>query len=347
MKSSFLAFGVLAVSGYAEATTYSRTASLSGQSFLDAFSWQSIADPTNGRVNYLSQSAAQSAGLYSVSGNTVTLRADHTTVLSASGPGRNSFRIISNNQYSTHVAIFDIGHMPEGCGTWPAVWFVQCFTLRTYANTVHELGANWPNEGEIDIVEGVNNKVPNQSTLHTSANCAMPPSRLMTGTSVGNDCDVYTSGNAGCGVQLADGNSFGPNFNNVGGGWYAIERSSTYISIWFWERGSSSIPSQVKYPRGTVDTSTWGTPAAFFPNTNCDFSSHFGPMNIIINLTFCGDWAGAVYSSDGCPSTCVGELHEIDLCFEPKLIGRSDYVNNNPSAFANAYFEFNALNIYQ
>ncbi|KAF8125504.1 2 beta-glucan [Boletus edulis] len=314
MKSSFLAFVVLVVSGYAEATTYSRTASLSGQSFLNAFSWQSIADPTHGRVNYLSQSAAQSAGLYSVSGNTVTLRADDTTVLSPSGAGRNSFRLISNNQYSTHVAIFDIGHMPEGCGTWPAVW---------------EVGANWPNEGEIDIVEGVNNKVPNQSTLHTSANCATPLSRLMTGTSVGNDCDVYTSGNAGCGVHLADGNSFGPNFNNVGGGWYAIERSSTYISIWFWERGSASIPSQVKYPGGTVDTSTWGTPAALFPSTNCDFSSHLGPMNIIINLTFCGDWAGAVYSSDGCPSTCV------------------DYVNNNPSAFANAYFEFNALNIYQ
>ncbi|KAG6375298.1 hypothetical protein JVT61DRAFT_3523 [Boletus reticuloceps] len=105
MKSSFLAFVVLAVSGYTEASTYSRTASLSGQSFLNAFSWQAIADPTHGRVNYLSQSAAQSAGLYSVSGNTVTLRADHTNVLSPSGPGRNSFRIMSNNQYSTHVAM--------------------------------------------------------------------------------------------------------------------------------------------------------------------------------------------------------------------------------------------------
>jgi len=314
MKSSFLAFVALAVSGYAEAATYSRTASLSGQSFLDAFSWQAIADPTNGRVNYVSQSTAQSAGLYSVSGNTLTLRADHTTVLSSTGPGRNSFRLLSNNQYSTHVAIFDIGHMPEGCGTWPAVW---------------EVGTNWPNQGEIDIVEGVNNMVPNLSTLHTSANCAMPSSRQMTGTSMGTDCDVYTTGNSGCGVQITNSNSFGPNFNNIGGGWYAIERSSTYISIYFWEHGSSSVPSQVKYPGRTVDTSTWGTPAAYFPNTYCDFPSHFGPMNIIINLTFCGDWAGAVYSSAGCPSTCV------------------DYVNNNPGAFSNAHFEFNALNIYQ
>ena len=38
---------------------------------------------------------------------------------------------------------------------------------------------------------------------------------------------------------------------------YAVERSSTYISIYFWERGSSSVPSQVKSPGGTVDTSTW------------------------------------------------------------------------------------------
>ncbi|KAF8550835.1 glycoside hydrolase family 16 protein [Imleria badia] len=329
MKSSFLAFVALAVSGYAEAATYSRTASLSGQSFLDAFSWKELHDPTNGRVNYVSQSTAGSAGLYSVSGNTVTLRADHTTVLNPSGPGRDSFRLQSNNQYRTHVAIFDIGHMPVGCGTWPA-----------------EVGANWPYEGEIDIVEGVNNKVPNQSTLHTSANCVMPSSRLMTGTSVELDCDVYSTGNLGCGVKTADSNSFGHNFNNNGGGWYAVERTSNHISIYFWERGSSSVPSEVKYPGGSVDTSAWvinsykwfetthqysnqGTPAAYFPNTLCNFASHFGPLNIIINLDFCGDWAGATYSSDGCPSTCV------------------EYVNNVPEAFSKAYFEFNALNIYE
>ena len=67
---------------------------------------------------------------------------------------------------------FNIRHMPEGCGyvnvyvewkmvnltasisTWPAVW---------------EVGDDWPNQGEVDIVEGVNNVSPNQATLHTAA----------------------------------------------------------------------------------------------------------------------------------------------------------------------------------
>ncbi|KAN0091572.1 glycoside hydrolase family 16 protein [Tylopilus felleus] len=312
MKSSFLIFVVLAVSGFAEVTTYSRTASLSGQSFLDAFDWEAIADPTHGRTKYVTESTARSLGLYSVSGNIVTLRADHQTVLKPSGPGRNSFRLQSKSKYSTHVAVFDIVHIPVGCGTWPAV-----------------SGPNWPNNGEIDILEGVNSESPNQSTLHTSANCAMPLVREMTGKSANNNCDVYATDNAGCGVRFADSNSFGHNFNIIGGGWYAIERTSTYISIYFWERGSSSVPSEVKQPGGTVHPSTWGTPAAYFDNTNCDFAAHFGPMNIIINLAFCGGLANSRYSSDGCPSTCF------------------DYVDSNPEAFSKAYFEFNALNIYQ
>lgn len=61
--------------------------------------------------------------------------------------------------------------MPEGCGTWPAAWEV--------------LESNWPNSGEIDIVEGADNESPNLSSLHTSANCTMPSSnRAMTGSAL-------------------------------------------------------------------------------------------------------------------------------------------------------------------
>ncbi|KAH7883436.1 glycoside hydrolase family 16 protein [Phlebopus sp. FC_14] len=296
------------------ASTYTRTSNLVGQGFLNAFTWEAIADPTHGRVNYVSQSTAEADGLVSVSGNQVFLRADSTTTLSASGPGRNSFRIQSDAQYSTHVAVFDIAHMPQGCGTWPAIF-----------------GTSWPDQGEVDILEGVNDQSPNQATLHTSSGCSMPSSRSMTGTSTGTNCDVYETNNAGCGVRINDSKSYGPAFNGAGGGWYAIERTSTFIKIYFWERGSTSVPGDVKAPGSTVNTDTWGTPAAYFPDTDCDFSSHLGPHNIIINLTFCGDWAGSssIYAASGCPSDCV------------------DYVNQNPSAFANAYFEFNSLNIYQ
>ena len=49
---------------------------------------------------------------------------------------------------------------------------------------------------------------------------------------------------------------------------------------------------------------------------------------IIINLTFCGDWAGSVYNNDGCPGSCI------------------DRVNNNPSSFGEAYFNIANIDIY-
>ncbi|KAG8216684.1 glycoside hydrolase family 16 protein [Butyriboletus roseoflavus] len=310
---------------------YNLTSSLTGQSFFDAFDWQIIPDPTNGRVCVHPDAwskVAKADGLYSIAASgVVTLRADNTTVLSASGPGRNSFNLISLANYTTHVAIFDIVHMPQGCGTWPAVYWYTVLYAEPFS--FQEVGLKWPDEGEIDIVEGVNDQGPDTVTLHTSGNCTLPSTRTMTGYSLGLDCDVWTTGNSGCGVLINDTNSFGPPFNNIGGGWYAIERSATYISIYFWERGSTTVPCQVVYPESTVDTSTWGTPSAYFPNTDCNFATHLGAMNIVIDLTFCGDWAGSVYGVSGCPSTCV------------------DYVNSNPSAFTDAYFEFNALTIYE
>ncbi|KAG6917639.1 hypothetical protein DXG01_001746 [Tephrocybe rancida] len=205
--------------------------------------------------------------------------------------------------------------MPQGCGTWPAIWETD--------------ESNWPNGGEIDIVEGVNDQGPNAVTLHTSSGCTMPSSRDQTGTSSQLDCNTAVNGNAGCGVRVPGSVSYGPAFNNNGGGWYAVERTTSYIKVWFWARNDASTPSDVKNGASSVNTGNWGTPAANFPNTSCNIASHFDQHNIIINLTFCGDWAGSVYpGSSGCPSTCV------------------DYVNNNPSAFTNAYFDFASLKVY-
>ncbi|TFY64735.1 hypothetical protein EVG20_g5848 [Dentipellis fragilis] len=295
--------------------TYSLSDNITPSTFYNNFAFQAISDPTHGRVNYVNQATAQSEGIITL-GSTIKLSADVSGTIPASGPGRDSFRVQSKKQYTTHVAVFNVDHMPHGCGTWPAIW---------------ELGDNWPNQGEVDIVEGVNDVPPNRMTLHTSSGCTMPASRTESGTPTQNDCNVAVNNNAGCGVLENDPNSYGPNFNSNGGGWWAIERTSTFIKIWFWTRDDVNTPSDVKNGAGSVNTDNWGRPDAYFPNTSCNFASHFGPHNIIINLTFCGDWAGSssVWASSGCPGTCV------------------DYVNNRPADLKNAYFEFPWIKVYQ
>ncbi|KIM85918.1 hypothetical protein PILCRDRAFT_5025 [Piloderma croceum F 1598] len=45
-------------------------------------------------------------------------------------------------------------------------------------------------------------------------------------------------------------------------GWYAIERTSTFINVWFWDRHSDCVPSDVVHRRTTIDTDNLGTPSA-------------------------------------------------------------------------------------
>jgi len=314
MRVTTLTSIFVALASRSFAAVYSISDTVIGSDFYNAFSFQAIPDPTHGRVEYVDQGTAQANNLTFASSDTFILRADDTNVVPSSATGRQSVRIQTNAQYPTHVVVFDIRHMPQGCATWPAVW---------------ETGTtNWPNLGEVDIVEGVNDQTPNHMTLHTSSGCTMPSSTSQTGTTLTTDCDAFVNSNSGCGVAAPTTNSYGPPFNSNGGGWYAMERTNSYIKIWFWPRNGSP-PSDVSGGAGSVDTSNWGTPTANFPNTSCDLSSHFGPNAIIINLTLCGDWAGAVYSSQGCPGSCT------------------DYVDNNPGSFSGAYFDFASMRVYQ
>jgi hypothetical protein len=66
-----------------------------------------------------------------------------------------------------------------------------------------------------------------------------------------------------------------------------MERTDSSIKIWFWERNDSSVPADVSGCGSHINTDTWGTPMAYFGSESCDFASHFGPNNIIINLTLC------------------------------------------------------------
>lgn len=58
-------------------------------------------------------------------------------------------------------------------------------------------------------------------------------------------------------MQNNKANNYGPGFNNNGGGWYAVERTSTFIQVFFWARNDGSVPAEVKNGAGSVNTSNW------------------------------------------------------------------------------------------
>jgi len=145
---------------------------------------------------------------------------------------------------TTHRVIysFDVRHMPQGCATWPAIW---------------ETGLDdWPNQGELDILEGVNDVSPNAISIHTSLGCTVSNPRDQTGTTQGTDCGTHSDNDPGCAVMDSNQNSYGPAFNKNGGGWYAIERSGSFINSWFWPRNASP-PDEVRNGNDQINTDSW------------------------------------------------------------------------------------------
>ncbi|KAF5871188.1 putative glycoside hydrolase family 16 protein [Botrytis fragariae] len=262
---------------------YSLAATYNAANFFSDFTFFTAADPTAGYVVYEPLAAAEEAGLVSTANNQVYLGVDHTT-LNPSG-GRESVRLTSNQAWGEA----DIEHMPGGvCGIWPAFWM---------------FGPNWPNSGEIDIIEGVNLGTTNTITLHTAAGCTVSNANSQSGTTtITSNCNQDNAG-TGCGVATSNTQNYGTGFNAIGGGVYAMQWASTGIYVWFWPRGS--IPADI---------------------TAKDID------NIVFDTTFCGTWAGSVWSSGSCASaasTCQA------------------YVAQNPSAFTNAYWLINYVQVWQ
>lgn len=320
MTSSFsLSAGSLFMLGLASlaaaAPDYKLVENWQGKNFLDYFNFHTGSDPTNGFVTYLNKGSAEDAGLvkYTDSGS-VYIGVDHKTKLSSSGPGRNSVRIGSKKYYDKSLIVADIAHMPgSACGTWPAFWSV---------------GQNWPADGEIDIIEGVNLQDHNEIVMHTAGTCSIQDGG-MTGAVNATGCGEDL-GTVGCVIEGGKG-SYGTSFNKQGGGVYAMEWTEEYLKIWFFPR--HSIPSSIA--KGDPDVTEFGTPMALVQD-GCDVANSFKAQSFVFDVTFCGDWAGGVFSESGCP---LSSSDSFQSC--------TNYVAQNPAAFEQTYWEINSVKIYQ
>eukprot|EP01113_Clastostelium_recurvatum_P020242 TRINITY_DN2403_c0_g3_i1.p1 TRINITY_DN2403_c0_g3~~TRINITY_DN2403_c0_g3_i1.p1 ORF type:complete len:309 (+),score=36.22 TRINITY_DN2403_c0_g3_i1:171-1097(+) len=289
-------------------TSMTLVSDFQGDTFFDNFDFWSAPDPTHGYVYYTTEAQAKEWNYTFVSGNKVYIYSDHTSI--ASGSGRGSVRISSRKTYDSGLFLFDIEHMPIGCGNWPAVW--TC-------------GPNWPNEGEIDVIEGVNKQQVNRQTLHSKAGCSMTNvARNQTGHTNTVDCNSLVNGNQGCSVDDTRTTSFGVGYNNNRGGVHALWWTSSFIQVFFFPR--NAIPSDIT--SGSPNPSSWGAPVGDWPlGSNCP-ATNFQNHQIIVDNTFCGDWAGNTFNSDGCSGSCTS------------------FVQNNPKSFTEAYWGINSFKVY-
>lgn len=141
------------------------------------------------------------------------------------------------------------------------------------------VGPNWPDTGEIDIIEGINDNANNAMSLHTSDDCSIADDGTFTGTLTFSDCYVNAPGqpsNSGCDIQDQNTQSYGKDFNSNGGGVIAMEWTSSAIRIWFFPRGMT--PSDLE--AGNPDPASWPEPVAQYQG-DCDIPSHFADMQIV------------------------------------------------------------------
>jgi hypothetical protein len=270
-----------------------------GMDFFDYYNFYEGRDSvgSNGYLMYVGEETALELGIVNVTmeqdpqdvfSENETQTAEPFVYMGSSpteeGP-RNSIRLEGKRRFHRGLFIIDLRHMPAGCGTWPAFWLTD--------------ESNWPVNGEIDIVEGVNYQHTAKTALHSTQGCKMDdvPQGVRTGdwdTAIGipdrktgipdmtmryaTNCFVYDPKqwlNQGCVAVDMEGGTLGVPVNDKGGGVYALEWDpiNRHIRTWVFTphtnvpenlRESIQTAKNDESQRIVPDPETWPLPYGYF-----------------------------------------------------------------------------------
>ena len=285
------------------------------------------------------------------------------SVPGADGGFRESVRLQGKRRFDRGLFILDVAHMPAGCGVWPAFWLTDEHA--------------WPDNGEIDIVEGINTQSVVKTALHTSESCTMyahVPTYAKTGvwdTATGipntwtgipdyethveaDNCWVMAPhqwGNQGCVAVSTDNGTIGEPMNAIGGGVYVLEwdPANGYVKSWVFKRGR--VPQNLESAMRTASSNipvlpepeTWDLPYAYFAigeKSGCS-TDHFKNNRLIFNLAFCGAVAGNRFFKD-CPA-----LSEQFNVSSDSVLTCNAYLKSNPEALAEAYWKIRGVYVFE
>lgn len=317
---------------------YELIADYSGADFFNHFTAFSGPDPTEGFVKYQTMQAAAQQKLVGFIHNndsqtsSAKIGLDFTT---KTPDGRPSVRLTSNQTFNAgSMAVISLNRIPVQYGLWPAIWMLGS-------------EGTWPESGESDILEYVHKTDYNGMTLHTAEGCSVSnSSTAFQGRLLETNCNA---GDASTGCSIAAYNqdklsvrsanktsntlaTAGTAFNTQGGGVYVHDWQPTGITVWLFPH--SSLPADLI--AGHPNPATWTQkPLAKFSGSGCDFSKSFRNMNLVIDITTCGSWAGKddVWESSGAAK-------------ETGYTTCNEYVQNHPEAFKDAYFDIQSIKFY-
>ncbi|KAJ7627648.1 glycoside hydrolase family 16 protein [Mycena polygramma] len=303
---------------FSAVSCYNIVDDFSGLTFFDNWDFYGNYDNlTLGDVVWLDEADAftQQLALVNAAGN-VIIKVDNFSNVPFNQK-RNSVRITTKSTYDLgSLWIIDAVHLPYGCSVWPSIW---------------TMGPAWPAGGEIDIIEAINLELNNQYALHTTSGCIHTTPADQTGTSTLTDCSQAS----GCLVAENTPNSYQSGFAAAGGGVWAAQFDYTGIFIWFWSR--PNVPASITGSTDTssIDLSDWGPPSASYVNTSCTIENFFGPQNLVIDITLCGQYAGL---PEKYLETCAGS-GPTGICYNDNVVGSG-------ANYDNAYFELKYVRAY-